>query len=55
VVMAFFGMLYSLKRQTEGEDCILWTPSKRKKFEVQSCFNMLSTLGVSTLGVSSFP
>jgi hypothetical protein len=54
VVMAFFGMLYALRQQTGGEDCIWWTPSVRKKFEVW-LFRVLSTSTASTLGVSFFP
>jgi hypothetical protein len=39
LVLAFFGMLYSLKWRQGGEDCIRWIPSKRKKFEVRSFFS----------------
>jgi hypothetical protein len=45
VVLAFFGMLYSLKWRQGREDCIRWIPSKRKKFEVQLFFHELSILG----------
>ena len=55
VVMAFFGMLYALRHQTGSRDCIWWTPSKQKKFEVWSFFGVLSTSRASTLGVSFFP
>jgi hypothetical protein len=47
VVLAFFGMLYSLRWRQGGEDCIWWIPSKRK-FEVRSFFYELSISGVSS-------
>jgi hypothetical protein len=45
VVLAFFGMLYSLKWRQGGEDCIRWIPSKRK-FKVRTFFHELSISGV---------
>jgi hypothetical protein len=43
LVLAFFGVLYSLKWRQGSEDCIRWIPSKRKKFEVRPFFHELST------------
>jgi hypothetical protein len=47
-VLTFFCMLYSLRWRHDGEDCIWWIPSKRKKFEVRSFFHELSTSGDSS-------
>jgi hypothetical protein len=47
LVLAFFGVLYSLRWRQGSEDCIRWIPSKRKKFEVRSFFHELSTSGGS--------
>jgi len=48
LVLAFFGVLYSLRWRQGSEDCIRWIPSKRKKFEVRPFFHELSTLGGSS-------
>jgi hypothetical protein len=38
VVLAFFRVLYSLRRRKGREDFIWWIRSRRKKFEVRSFF-----------------
>jgi hypothetical protein len=46
-VLAFFGVLYSLKWRQCSEDCIRWISSKRKKFEMRLFFHELPTFGDS--------
>jgi hypothetical protein len=48
VVLAFFGVLYSLRWRRGGKDCIRWIPLKMKKFKVRSFFHELSTIGGSS-------
>jgi hypothetical protein len=42
VVMDFYGKLYETWRHVGGLDRIIWSPSKRKLFEVSSFFGVLS-------------
>jgi hypothetical protein len=48
LVTAFFNVLYSLRVRQGGEDSIWWIPSKRRKFEVRSFYQALSTLASSS-------
>jgi hypothetical protein len=42
-VSRFFGMLYTLKVSSEGEDKLCWVPARKKSFEVKSYYKLLSS------------
>jgi len=42
-VSRFFGMLYTLKVSSEGEDKLCWVPARKKSFEVKSYYKILSS------------
>jgi len=42
-VSRFFGMLYTLKVSSEGEDKLCWMPVRKKSFEVKSYYKVLSS------------
>jgi hypothetical protein len=42
VVSVFFELLYSQRLRHGGEDATCSIPSKRKSFEVKSCYQVLS-------------
>jgi hypothetical protein len=42
-VSRFFGMLYTLKVSSEGEDKLCWMPTRKKFFEVKSYYKVLSS------------
>jgi hypothetical protein len=41
-VSRFFGMLYTLKVRSEGDDKMCWIPARKKSFEVKSYHKVLS-------------
>jgi hypothetical protein len=42
-VSRFFGMLYTFKVSSEGEDKLCWVPARKKSFEVKSYYKILSS------------
>jgi hypothetical protein len=52
-VIAFYGLLYSLRLKQDGENRTWWIPSKRRKFEVRPFYQELSKSGGSSFSSKS--
>jgi hypothetical protein len=54
VVFSFFEMLYSFRVRQGDVDRICWSPSKRRKFEVKSYYQVLTSPNGSPFSLEEY-